>query len=191
MEPCLIVGLGNPGLAYAGSRHNAGFMVVDEIARRHGAVFAAGRGEFFRAVLAAGEATLSLLKPTTYMNDSGSAVRDAVMQFGFPADRLLIVLDDFQIPLGSLRLRPAGSAGGHNGLASVIAMLGTDAFPRLRCGIGTPAMPAKEGKRDFVLQQFAAEELSTARTMVDRAADAALMFAASGIDRAMNVVNTQ
>ena len=191
MEPSLIVGLGNPGRAYAGTRHNAGFMVVDEIARRHGAAFTEGRGEFTRAAVAAGEATLSLLKPTTYMNDSGSAVRDAMMQLGVLPERILIVLDDFQIPLGSLRLRPGGSAGGHNGLASVIAMLGTEEIPRLRCGIGTPAMPAKEGKRDFVLEQFGQEELSTARAMVDRAADAALIFAASGIDRAMNVANTQ
>lgn len=191
MEASLIVGLGNPGRSYAPTRHNAGFMVVDEIARRHAAIFDAGRGEYFRATVETEGATLHLLKPTTYMNGSGSAVREAMMQLGFLPDRILIVLDDFQIPLGSLRMRPGGSDGGHNGLASVLDMLGTAAVPRLRCGIGTPAMPANEGKRDFVLEPFEPEELSTARDMVARAADAAAVFAVSGIDRAMNVTNTQ
>lgn len=191
MEACLIVGLGNPGRVYASTRHNAGFMVVDEIARRRGAAFDPGRGEFERASVGTEETRIHLLKPTTYMNGSGSAVREAMEQLGVFPERILIVLDDFQIPLGSLRMRPGGSDGGHNGLASVLDMLGTIAIPRLRCGIGTPAMPEKEGKRDFVLEPFEPEELSTARTMVARAADAAEVFASSGIDRAMNITNTQ
>jgi PTH1 family peptidyl-tRNA hydrolase len=132
VEACLIVGLGNPGRTYAATRHNAGFMVVDEIARRHGAAFDPGRGEFERASVGTEEGRIHLLKPTTYMNGSGSAVREAVEQLGVFPERVLVVLDDFQIPLGSLRMRPGGSDGGHNGLASVLDMLGTIAIARER-----------------------------------------------------------
>ena len=185
----MIVGLGNPG--YDGTRHNVGFMVIDEIRRElHAGSWTRAPGfDYLRTREAA--VTILLVKPLTYMNLSGTAVRDALTMSGIPLERTLIVLDDFQIPLGALRMRPAGSDGGHRGLASVITTLETEAVPRLRCGIGGEALPPKDGRRDFVLENFSAGEDAPARTMIGRAAEAARMFALSGIGRAMTVYNTQ
>lgn len=187
----LIVGLGNPGGTYAGSRHNIGFMVVDEMCHRLGIRFGPGRGEYQRASGESDGVVLHLVKPTTYMNGSGTAVAEALEHAGLAPDSLLIVLDDFQIPLGTLRLRAKGSDGGHNGLASVLWTLGTDLIPRLRLGIGQESMPAAEARSDFVLDPFAREELTAVQTMIARAADAATMYATSGIERAMNIAHTQ
>jgi PTH1 family peptidyl-tRNA hydrolase len=115
---------------------------------------------------------------------------EALAVTGTAVGRTLIVLDDFQLPLGTLRIRPAGSDGGHRGLGSVIASLGTDQVPRLRCGIGKDVLPPKEERREFVLEAFAGEEVDQAREMVRRAADAARAFALSGINHAMTVYNT-
>ena len=124
------------------------------------------------------------------MNNSGFAVRELSDRFQVPLDKLLVVCDDFQIPLGSLRLRAQGSDGGHNGLASVILELRTDAFPRLRCGIGSGKMPAdKTDMKDFVLDEFDAAELPLVREMVGRASDASVSFVARGIEAAMNEFN--
>jgi peptidyl-tRNA hydrolase, PTH1 family len=191
VDAALIVGLGNPGGWYDRTRHNVGFMVADELSRRFRAPFVAGRGEYFRASVVSEGVTLHLVKPTTYMNKSGEAVAGALEHFGLTADATLLVLDDFQLPLGSLRLRPKGSDGGHNGLGSVIWTLGTDEIPRLRLGIGREQMPTGGEKKGFVLDPFDPEEFDAARSMVSRAADAALTFATFGIDRAMNVHNTQ
>ncbi len=190
-EAVLIAGLGNPGSAYEQTRHNAGFMVADELSRRIGARFRPGRGDYERATGTLGGCTVHLIKPVTFMNGSGTAVAEALADAGVTTGMLLIVLDDFQIPLGTLRLRPKGSDGGHHGLGSVIATLGTDALARLRCGIGRDDMPAGEGRRNFVLSSFEPEELPAARAMVTRAADAAAIFVVSGLDRAMTDTNTQ
>jgi len=190
-EPVLIACLGNPGRAYEQTRHNVGFMVADELSRRLGIRFRPGRGDYEHATGTSGGRTVHLIKPVTFMNESGRAVADALAHAGLSAGDLLVVLDDFQIPLGALRLRPKGSDGGHHGLGSVLATFGTEEIPRLRCGIGGAALPAGEGKRDFVLSPFEPEELPAARAMVARAADAAASFAASGLDRAMTDFNTQ
>ncbi len=186
----MIVGLGNPGAPYTGSRHNCGFMVLDEIARALGVRRWTAAGEFAYARAAEGGVALHLVKPLTFMNGSGTAVLQALAMTGTLQERTLIVLDDFQIPLGALRMRPSGSDGGHRGLGSVLAALGSEAVPRLRCGIGSDGLPREGGARDFVLGDFADGETPVLRAMILRAADASRMFASSGIGRAMNVCNT-
>jgi peptidyl-tRNA hydrolase, PTH1 family len=191
VETLLAVGLGNPGAEYAATRHNAGWMALDELAARFKRRFGPEGREFDGCAVAIGETEVILIKPLTFMNASGGAVREALERYRLPEAALLVVYDDFQLPLGTLRLRKSGSDGGHNGLASIIAEVGTAEIPRLRLGIG-PAdgvLPA-EGWKDFVLSPFQAEERETVRTMVVRAADAVEALARSGIDRAMNVINT-
>ena len=186
----MIVGLGNPGPGYEGTRHNVGFMVADEISSGYHVRFSGHAGGFEHALGTERGVTVHLVKPLTFMNLSGTALMEALGMTGTPPGRTLIVLDDFQLPLGTLRIRPAGSDGGHKGLGSVIGSLGTDRIPRLRCGIGREVLPPKEGRRQFVLEAFAEEEVAPAREMVRRAADAARAFAVSGIDYAMTMYNT-
>jgi PTH1 family peptidyl-tRNA hydrolase len=166
-------------------------MVADELCGRWGGRFVPGRGEYWHAEVTHAGRKVRLLKPTTFMNGSGLAVSQAVEEWQVPTAALLVVLDDFQIPLGALRMRPKGSDGGHNGLGSVLATFGTEEVPRLRCGIGQADMPAGGEKRAYVLSPFTTEEIPAARAMVLRAADAAAAFVASGIERAMTDHNTQ
>jgi PTH1 family peptidyl-tRNA hydrolase len=188
----LVVGLGNPGRSYEGTRHNLGYEVVDLLARAAGTEFKPGRGEYWDAPCSLKSIDVVLLKPTTFMNDSGVAVQDALERYGIAVDQLLVVCDDFQLPLGTLRLRPRGSDGGHNGLASIIYHLQSDEFPRLRCGIGSPAMPAdKELMADFVLTRFTPEELPAARTTAERARDACTVCITEGFGTAMNQFNVR
>ena len=190
MEPLVCAGLGNPGSEYEETRHNVGFMVVQELARRHGARFTLRAGVAGTARCTIGGAAVVLVKPLTYMNNSGEALLEALAECGVLPDRLLVVVDDLALALGALRLRPAGSHGGHNGLRSVIGALGTQQFPRLRCGIGVTPPPPRESTADFVLSPFRKEERSAAAAMVLRAADAAEAVAASGLAAAMNEFNT-
>jgi len=190
VDAALIVGLGNPGSAYRQSRHNVGFMVADELASRLGASFREGPGEYLRASAREAGVTVSIIKPLTFMNGSGEAVLGALRWTGAEPARTLIVLDDFHIPLGTLRIRGSGSDGGHRGLGSVIAVLATEEIPRLRCGIGSDALPAGGERRGFVLAPFGAGELEAAAAMVARGADAARTFAREGLQTAMNMHNT-
>jgi len=182
MDRAAVIGLGNPGTRYAATRHNAGFAVLTELCRRWKVSPRAGRGPYDIATTRRGtpETEVFLVAPTTYMNNSGEAVRDIVDRFELPVSSLLIVLDDFWLPLGKLRFRRKGSDGGHNGIASIIAALETDEIPRLRLGIGIPVMPPKEFMADFVLTPFEKEERETVRDMVGRAADAAEEFIQKG-----------
>ena len=178
----LIVGLGNPGPKYAGTRHNAGFLVVDELARR------AAVGFCFEPKWDAEIAPFGgrmLMKPQTFMNLSGEAVQNYVQYHRINHSEILIVLDDAAIPLGELRLRPSGSAGGHNGLESVLIHLSSEAVPRLRFGIGS----ASGALIDHVLGKFEPWELGAAEDSVSRAADAADFASAHGLDAAMNLFN--
>ena len=188
----LIVGLGNPGAAYAGTRHNVGFDVVDLIAEGARARFSPGRGEFWTASCSLNDTDIVLLKPTTFMNTSGVAVLEAMDRFSVAPEQLLVVCDDAQLPLGTMRIRPQGSDGGHHGLGSIIYHLQTDQFPRVRCGIGSPAMP-KPGERltEFVLDRFLPEEVPAVRTMLTQAREACLMAATDGIGPAMNRFNSR
>jgi PTH1 family peptidyl-tRNA hydrolase len=191
----IVVGLGNPGTQYAGTRHNLGFLVVDELSRGFsGTPFVAGSipARIDRGTLRTSEGAESVLlvKPTTFMNRSGHAV-EALAKSGAgefsPAD-VLVVLDDVYLPFGRLRLRGAGSAGGHNGLQSVLESLGTTAVPRLRCGVG-PA-PESADLKEYVLEGFSIEEKKTLPEFVDRAASCARVCLEEGLEAAMNRYNT-
>jgi PTH1 family peptidyl-tRNA hydrolase len=179
----LIAGLGNPGARYRGTRHNVGFAVLDELARRH-----AG-GEFtsvYARARSLGDGTL-LVKPLTFMNLSGHAVGELLRYFKIELADLLVVTDDVNLPLGRLRARARGTAGGHNGLKSLIGELGTVDIARLRVGVGRG-----DGRRDLadhVLDRFDAEEQGVVAEAIQRAADAAETFAVEGIDRTMNQFN--
>ncbi len=183
----LIVGLGNPGRKYEGSRHNVGFAVLAELARR----FATGRarvkfqGELVEAELD-GERAL-LLGPETYMNHSGASVRAACDFYKLPHEDLLIVCDDLNLPLAKLRFRAKGSSGGQKGLADVIDRLGTEEFARLRIGIGAP--PEGWDATDYVLGRFTAEEKPDIEEAILRAADAVAVWARQGIQHCMNQYN--
>jgi peptidyl-tRNA hydrolase, PTH1 family len=189
MPHVLVAGLGNPGSMYRRTRHNVGFMVIEELAARLRCGARPGKGEYEFAECQIGGAPVILLAPTTYMNASGEAVLDALEHFRIPPDRLLVIADDLALSLGTLRVRAAGSDGGHNGLASIIYQLGTEAFPRLRCGIGREERPAKEETADFVLSPFGSDEEEVARAMILRAADAVTTIVESGLDRTMTLYN--
>jgi peptidyl-tRNA hydrolase, PTH1 family len=181
----IVVGLGNPGREYAATRHNLGFMVVDELARR---LAAAERRNRFRSDLVEvfdGGEKVVLLKPRTYMNLSGSAVREAVNWYKTPLDDLLVVVDDIDLPFGSIRLRGKGGSGGHNGLKSIIAELGIDSFSRLRIGIGRGPGPATRQ----VLSRFTSDEERVLPDVLQSAADCVLEWERSGIINAMNRCN--
>jgi PTH1 family peptidyl-tRNA hydrolase len=187
--PRLIVGLGNPGETYRDTRHNIGFMVLDEIARRMGAAF---REEKRWTGLVAKFAGGYLLKPLTFMNDSGRSVQAVGHFYKASPAQTLVVYDDVDLALGRLRFRTSGSAAGHNGIRSLISCFGTDEFPRLKVGI-SPAdgRPAGERMVGHVLGKFRAEEQPALQTVIQRAADAVLSAVDSGLEAAMNVFNRQ
>jgi len=185
----LIVGLGNPGREYRDTRHNVGFMVVDEIARRHNLTFGMAPSQVPDAFVAKkfGEPPVMLAKPLTFVNRSGDAVAALMRYYGIAIGDLLVVIDEIALPFGRLRARARGSAGGHNGLKSCIERLGTTEFPRLRLGVGRG--DARRDLADHVLSKFETDEQSALGEFISRAADAAEMFAAEGIDRVMNAYN--
>jgi PTH1 family peptidyl-tRNA hydrolase len=182
----LIAGLGNYAAEYVNTRHNVGFDIVDILARRFDASFASARYAETADFKHKGRA-VTLLKPTTYMNLSGKAIRYWLSKVQVTPDRLLVVVDEINLPLGAIRLRPDGSDGGHNGLASVIELIGTNRFARLRFGIGNDF--PKGYQSDYVLGTWTAEELEGIRPRLEAAADAAMAFVLTGIERAMNNYN--
>ena len=190
----LVVGFGNPGPRYAGTRHNVGFRVALRFAQQRGIALDQRRfgGRFGRAsVVLRGAVRLdvAVLLPESFMNRSGQVVSEAVglLPIGSLEQDLLVVFDDVDLPFGRLRLRPGGSAGGHRGLSDVIACLGRDDFPRLRFGVGRPAVPMETA--DWVLQRFSAEEESKLGERIDPAAAAIEAALALGVATAMNHVN--
>ena len=187
--PRLIVGLGNPGETYRDTRHNIGFMVLDEIARRMGAAF---REEKRWTGLVAKFTGGYLLKPLTFMNDSGRSVQSVAHFYKATPAQTLVVYDDVDLPLGRLRFRTSGSAAGHNGIRSMISSFGSDEFPRLKVGI-SPAngRPAGERMVGHVLGRFRTEEQTELQIVIQRAADAVLSAVDRGLEAAMNVFNRQ
>jgi len=188
-----IVGLGNPGTTYRGTRHNIGFAVVDELARRAGIAFESGPAAALIAKWRRPDGLAVLLvKPLTFMNLSGQAVGELARYYKIDIGDILIVVDEVQLPLGRLRARARGSAGGHNGLKSVIGHLGQE-FARLRIGVGRgPERPDGRARRDLadhVLARFEGDETEEAARMTARAADASEMFMTSGIEAVMNGYN--
>ncbi|TDU66587.1 peptidyl-tRNA hydrolase [Prosthecobacter fusiformis] len=187
LKPRLIIGLGNPGLEYRDTRHNIGFMVADELARLSGVSFTEEKRWHGWVAKIPGAI---LLKPTTFMNDSGRSVQAVSQFYKTPVQEFLVIYDDVDLPLGRMRMRLAGSAGGHNGLKSMIRSLGTDAFPRLKLGISTPSgRPAGERLVGHVLGKFREDERTELAIMIQRATDAVRLACQSGLETAMNHFN--
>ncbi len=183
----MIVGLGNPGPRYERNRHNVGFQVVDALAAGHGLTFDKRQ---FKALLAQGTIQgrrVLLVKPQTYMNLSGEAVQPLAHYYKVELSHLMVVFDDMDLPLGTLRLRPFGGAGGHKGMKSIIARLGSQRFPRLRIGIGRP--PGRMDPAAYVLQDFTAEEEAIMAQVRERAVQALETWLDRGLDAAMNAFN--
>ncbi len=183
------MGLGNPGAEYAQTRHNAGFMEVDRLPARR-APGAVARANFHAITVEAnlpGAGKCLLMKPTTYMNRSGQCVADAVRFYKVsPVEDLLVVVDDTALPIGSIRVRAGGGAGGHNGLADIERLLGSEVYARLRVGVGAP-FPGVQ--RDYVLGRFSPEQWQQVGPAVDKAVEAVETWAASGVTTAMNRFN--
>ena len=185
----LIVGLGNPGAKYEGTRHNVGFQVIDRLARENAAAGPRPKfdGEIWECTIE-GQKSL-LLKPQTFMNRSGGSVRKAVDFYQMPLEDVLMVCDDFNLPLGQLRMRSSGSEGGQNGLADVIRCLAAQDVPRLRIGIGP--VPERWNPADFVLGKFTADQRTEVDLQVARAADAVKMWTAEGVTPTANKYNVK
>lgn len=182
----LIVGLGNPGTRYAQTRHNIGFMVVDRLLRDLPAGTHRRRFDAEIAETAADGRRIVLVKPQTFMNRSGNAVQQVIRWYHVPLDRVLVIYDDLDLPFGQLRLRPDGSSGGHNGLESIIAQLGTTGFPRLRIGI---TRQTRGDTVNYVLSRFSREEEARLPEIIQEAAEAALIWSSEGLGPAMNRFN--
>lgn len=184
----LIVGLGNPGKTYQGTRHNLGFRVVDRLAERH--EISAGQKKFLGQFGSGsiGGKRVCLLKPQTWMNLSGGAVAEAVNFLKIPLDRVLIAHDDVDLELGRIQVKFGGGHGGHRGLESVVETLGQDGFTRIRIGVGRP--PDSVDVSDYVLQPFSPAEQAAADDAVERAAEAAATWLEDGLTTAMNRYNS-
>lgn len=187
-ESRLIVGLGNPGGDYADTRHNLGFLAVQRLAERLNLKFVPS--SFTNALAAEGkfeDASVCLLKPMTFMNNSGAAVLQAAEKMELDLRHLLVVCDDFNLDFAQIRLRPKGSDGGHNGLNSVIQQLGTEEFARLRLGIGAPT--GGQDAVDYVLEEFSARERAELDRLINEAADCCLAWLREGVAAAMDQHN--
>ena len=184
----LLVCLGNPGDKYENTRHNVGFMVADEVAGRQGKPIQRLKFKALTNTLTISGEKVLVMKPITYMNLSGEAVRQAADFYKIPPERILVVSDDTALPAGRLRIRKGGSAGGHNGLKSIIQHLGTDQFPRLRVGVGEKPHPYYD-MADWVLGRFTGEDRARMDQAVERAAEAIECILKDGLDRGMSRFN--
>jgi PTH1 family peptidyl-tRNA hydrolase len=183
----LIAGLGNPGREYRDTRHNIGFMVLDRLAGRLGERFARLESKSLVAKATHQGSRLILAKPQTFMNESGRAVGGLIRFYKVPLDHVLVVYDDVDLPFGTLRLRPMGGSAGQKGMRSILEQIGTEELARLRMGIGRP--PGKMDAAVYVLRPFSAAEVGLLPELLDRAADAVLVFVAEGLEKAMNTYN--
>ncbi len=184
----LVVFLGNPGPRYEGTRHNAGFMAGDALAKDKGVSITRARFRALTGTLELDGEKVMLMKPQTYMNLSGEAVSQAVKFYKIPPEHVLVVSDEVSLPIGKLRVRSKGSAGGHNGLKSIIACLGTEAFPRIRIGVGAPPHPDYD-MADWVLSSFKNQDAEDMAKAAQRAAEAVQCYIRNGAERTMNLYN--
>ena len=184
----IVVFLGNPGPKYRDTRHNAGFMAADAMEKKLGVSINKLRFKALTAQATLGGEKVLLLKPQTYMNLSGESVSPATAFYKVPPEHIIVVSDEVSLPIGKLRIRKSGSAGGHNGLKNIIAMLGTDAFPRIRMGVGAPPH-ADYDMADWVLSSFKNQDADDMRSLAVRVCDAVECYIAEGPDRAMNKFN--
>ncbi len=183
----IVVGLGNPGARYDATRHNAGFAVADRVAERLGGTFAPAGAVGLVAVGEWRGKRVAVVKPQTFMNRSGAAVEEVLRRTGVDAGRLVVVTDDLALPVGTLRMKPKGGAGGHNGLADIADVLDGADWPRLRVGVGSDFAPGTQV--DFVLAPFSPDEAEDAAASFDRAAEAVLAVATDGLAAAMSRFN--
>ncbi len=184
----LVVFLGNPGPRYAATRHNAGFLAGDALAKRAGVTITRLRFRALTALATIGGEKVLLMKPQTYMNESGQAAGQAARFYKIPPERVLVVSDDISLPCGRLRVRMKGSAGGHNGLRSIISHLGSQDFPRIRIGVGAPSAPGKE-QIDWVLDVPKNQDWELFSDACQRAAEAVEDYITHGANHAMNQYN--
>lgn len=182
-----IIGLGNPGAEYSATRHNIGWMIVDSLSAKFRGVWRTGKGKYFYSPIKIGGRQIYLIRSKTYMNNSGIGLLDAVEKLNILPSEILVVLDDFAIPFGTIRIRKSGSDGGHNGLASIIYHLGTQKISRLRFGIG----PIDEhiDAVDFVLSEFTPQEHKVLPRLIAKSVDAIVVAVTQGLDRAMAMYN--
>lgn len=185
----LIAGLGNPGTEYEGTRHNIGFAVVDALAASFSSTWKKGKGPYDVCQIAHGDRKLHLLKPLTYMNLSGQAVRQALDWFGLGQAALLVVTDDINLPVAQLRLKMDGSAGGHNGLTDISRHLGGNSWARLRFGVGRDFLPGRQA--DYVLSPFLKADREAVKHGIQDAADCILFYCKEGAEAAMNRFNSK
>ena len=184
----LVVCLGNPGPRYAGTRHNAGFMTADALAKKLNVRIDRARFQALTARTEIGGESVLLMKPQTYMNLSGEAAAEAARFYKIPPERVLVVSDETALPIGKLRVRSKGSAGGHNGLKNLIACLGTDEFPRIRLGVGAP--PHEDYPMiDWVLSAFRNQDAEDIAAAAERAAEAVISYITEGAEKTMNRFN--
>ena len=184
----LVVGLGNPGVKYESTRHNMGFLVADKLAQNEKLKFNKLRFKAWTATWEVGGEKVLLMKPQTYMNLSGEAVGQAARFYKIPADHVLVISDDIALPAGKLRIRAGGSAGGHNGLKNIIQHLGTDRFPRIKVGVGSPQQ-AEHDIADWVTGKPMGEDQKVIIEALDKAVAAIPVLIEQGVDRAMNRFN--
>lgn len=184
----LIVFLGNPGPKYEGTRHNAGFMAADAMAKKKGVAINKARFKALTAVCEIGGERAMLMKPQTYMNLSGEAAAQAAHFYKIPPEHVLVVSDEISLSIGKLRVRAKGSAGGHNGLKDIIARLGTSDFPRIRIGVGAPPHPDYD-MADWVLSSFKNQDAEIMAESAKRAAEAVECYVLYGAERTMNSFN--
>lgn len=184
----LVVGLGNPGARFESTRHNMGFLAVDRLAEQEKLRFNKLRFKAWTAEWKLGEEKILVMKPQTYMNLSGESVGEAARFYKIPADHVVVISDDISLPVGKLRIRTGGSAGGHNGLKNIIQHLGTDQFPRIKVGVGAPGQAGYDVV-DWVIGCPLGEDQKVLMEALDRAGDAAEVLISQGSDRAMNRFN--
>ncbi len=186
----IVAFLGNPGLKYNGTRHNAGFMAADAMEKKLGVRINKMRFKALTQTVDIGSHKVLLMKPQTYMNLSGDAIAQAAKFYKVPPERVIVVSDETALPIGKLRIRRGGSAGGHNGLKSIIARLGTDQFPRIRLGVGAPPHPDYD-MADWVLAAFKGQDAADMEAVAEKAAGAVVCYITEGADKAMNKFNTR
>lgn len=184
----LVVGLGNPGPKYEWTRHNMGFLVIDELAEREKIPVQKLKYRALTNTALIGGRSVLLMKPTTYMNLSGESVGEAARFYKIPPERVLVISDDVALPQGKLRVRRSGSAGGHNGLKNIISHLGSDQFPRIKVGVGGKPHPDHD-MADWVLGKFTGQDRKVMEEAIARAADAVTLFLEQGPDQAMAKFN--
>jgi PTH1 family peptidyl-tRNA hydrolase len=184
----LVVGLGNPGPKYEWTRHNMGFLVIDELAERESIPVQKLKYKALTNTAVIGGASVLLMKPTTYMNLSGESVGQAARFYKIPPERVLVISDDVALPQGKLRIRRSGSAGGHNGLKNIIAHLGTDQFPRVKVGVGGKPHPDSD-MADWVLGKFTGQDKKNMEEAISKAADAVACYIQEGAEKAMGKFN--